>query len=136
MLLVAMRSNYKICRNASVSVMMRNRNTERSTQILTVQYCHCTNKHAYKAGIGCFSDDFIKRARSNCTAALFGAETDADKFARTMRCLGEHYARNEHEWEGGHCQFHPLKHCSCGKCSGDKLICLGKLYKAKSPLTS
>ena len=97
--------------------------------------CHCTKKHAYKAGCGCFSDGFIKQARSNFTAALFGAKTDADKFARTMRCLGEHHARNEHEWEGGHCEFHPLKPCSCGKCSGDEIKCSGKPYKAKSPLT-
>ena len=97
--------------------------------------CHCINRHAYKAGCGCFSDGFIKQARSNFTAALFGAETDADKFARTMRCLGEHHARNEHEWEGGHCEFHPLKRCSCGKCSGDELKCPGKPYNAKNPLT-
>ena len=76
----------------------------------------------------------IKQARSNFTAALFGAGTDADKFARTMRCLGEHHARNEHEWEGGHCEFYPLKHCSCAKCSGDEIKCTGKPYKVKNRL--
>ena len=96
--------------------------------------CRCKKRHAYKAGCGCFSDGFIKQARSNFTAALFSAGTDADKFARTMRCLGEHHARNEHEWEGGHCEFHPLKYCSCGKCDGDEIKCSGKPYKVKNHL--
>ena len=38
-----------------------------------------------------------------------------------------------HEWEGGHCDFHPLKRCSCEKCSGDGAKCSGKPYKTKPP---
>ena len=96
--------------------------------------CHCTRSHAYKKGCGCFSDGFIQRARSNFSAALFGAGTDVDEFVRRIRCLGEHHARNENEWEGGSCGFHPLKCFSCGKCSGDEIKCSGKPYKTKSPL--
>ena len=34
---------------------------------------------------------------------------------------------------GGHCDFHPLKRCSCEKCSGDGAKCSGKLYKTRNP---
>jgi len=96
--------------------------------------CHCKQKHAYKRGCGCFSNGFIRQARANFSLALYAAETDADKFARCMRQLGEHHARGEHEWEGGHCDFHSLKCCSCGKCSDSDVKCTGKPYKTKSPL--
>ena len=57
-----------------------------------------------------------------------------DEFVHRMKCLGEHHARNNHEWEGGNCGFHLLKYCSCSKCSGHEIKCSGKLYKTKSPL--
>ena len=58
-------------------------------------------KHAYKRGCGCFSTGFIRLGRANFSLALYTAGTDADMFARCMRQLGEHHARDQHEWEGG-----------------------------------
>ena len=46
------------------------------------------------------------------------------------------HARNEHKWDGGQCDFHPLKVCSCGKCkNADELECKGKPYSTKSVLS-
>ena len=42
-----------------------------------------------------------------------------------------HHVRDEHEWEGGECDFHPLIVCSCGQCNKKKKItCEGKKYKS------
>uniref|UniRef100_A0A1X7UET6 Uncharacterized protein n=1 Tax=Amphimedon queenslandica TaxID=400682 RepID=A0A1X7UET6_AMPQE len=40
-----------------------------------------------------------------------------------------------HQWDGGQCDFHPLKVCSCGCCT-DKynLKCHGKPYKSDQVL--
>ena len=42
-----------------------------------------------------------------------------------------HHAHNEHEWEGGQCDFHPLTLCSCNKCpSNESIQCEGKKYSS------
>ena len=59
--------------------------------------CHYKGKHAYKGGCGCFSTGFIRQGRANFSLALHTAGTDADMFARCMRHLGEHDARDQRE---------------------------------------
>ena len=51
-----------------------------------------------------------------------------------LNCLARH-ARDEHEWEGGQCDFHPLLVCSCKKCDNkEELQCEGKPYKTRAML--
>ena len=40
-----------------------------------------------------------------------------------------------HEWEGGRCDFHPLRVCTCQKCSNQEEIkCEGKPYQTRMKL--
>ena len=65
--------------------------------------CHYKGKHAYKGGSGWFSTGFIRQGRANFSFSPVYCST----FACCMTHLGEHHARDRHEWEGGHCEFHP-----------------------------
>lgn len=38
-------------------------------------------------------------------------------------------------WDGGECDFPPLRQCSCGKCKRDDLKCSGKEYQSTNILT-
>jgi len=49
--------------------------------------------------------------------------------------LGKYHARDIHTWEGGNCDFHGMKVCSCGNCKGDSIECEGMDYHSKNPLT-
>ena len=51
-----------------------------------------------------------------------------------MRILGKYHAHDIHTWDGGQCDFHALKDCSCGSCNDD-VICSGKIHHTKNPLT-
>ena len=45
------------------------------------------------------------------------------------------HARDIHEWEGGRCDFHPLRVCSCSECLNEEDIqCVREPYKASSRL--
>ena len=52
-----------------------------------------------------------------------------------MKALAYH-ARDIHKWEGGRCDFYPLRVCTCKKCDDkqDKTECEGKPYKTRMKL--
>ena len=42
------------------------------------------------------------------------------------------HARDEHEWDMGQCDFHPLRVCSCNQCEDkEQFDCEGKDYHSK-----
>ena len=64
------------------------------------------------------------RARNNFSYILTDSKS-AEEFVKRLRVLPRH-VRDEHKWkvkEDGaeptteHCDFHPLKVCSCGNCA-------------------
>ena len=83
---------------------------------------------------GCLSDAFIEAAQRNLYCAITQCGNSAEVFARRMRDLGKYHARGMHPWEGGECEFHPARVCSCGKCADDQ-NCPGKPYESKHVLT-
>ena len=53
---------------------------------------------------------------------------------KRLEALPKH-ARDIHEWEGRRCDFHPLRVCTCKKCSDKEQIeCEGKPYKTRMKL--
>ena len=89
--------------------------------------CNCV-KH--KANCGCITDAFISQSRLEVFRALKDAGTDPEKLEKRLKML-PHHARNEHEWEGCQCDFHPLTVCSCNKCpSNESIQCEGKKYNS------
>ena len=67
--------------------------------------CHCSR---HKPGCGCLSDNFIERARNNFSLILSRTES-AKEFAARIKALARH-ARDEHEWDGGRCDFLEASH--------------------------
>ena len=58
-----------------------------------------------------------------------------EEFVRRLNALPKH-ARDEHEREGGRCEFHTLSVCSCGNCENDdQILCEGKAFKTRIKLT-
>ena len=51
-----------------------------------------------------------------------------------MRKLPYH-ARDEHTWEGGQCDFHPMTLCSCRQCDEGNLKCEGRAYRTQNVLS-
>ncbi len=94
--------------------------------------CKCNKQHSKNCG--CINDAFISHARKNLFSALIEAGKDPSILKAKLEML-PHHARNEHVWDGGKCDFHPLKVCICGKCpkNGD-LECEGKDYKTENML--
>ena len=46
------------------------------------------------------------------------------------------HARDEHEWDGGRCDFHPLWVCTCEQCENKAVIkCVGMPYQTKMKLS-
>ena len=76
--------------------------------------CHCKGRHTGR-NCGCLREGFIFSARAKYIATLTDAGTDPDKFSARLAML-YHHALNEHEWDGGRCDFHSLIVCSCGQC--------------------
>ena len=96
------------------------------------QKCKCQGNHS--AGCGCLSDAFIAKAHTNFTSILMEAQSQ-EEFVRRLMALPKH-ARDEHQWDGGQCDFHPLYTCSCGTCENtDQLACKGKKYETRMKLT-
>ena len=93
--------------------------------------CHCSR---HKPGCGCLSDKFIERARNNFSYILSDSNSP-EEFAGRIRGLARH-AHDEHVWEGGKCEFHNLRVCTC-KCCDDlqNLKCEGKEYRTRYPVT-
>ena len=93
--------------------------------------CHCKR---HQAGCGCLSKGFIERARNNFSLILSMSES-AEEFADKAKALPRH-ARDEHTWDGGMCDFHSLRVCSCGKCEDNEwLQCQGKDYHTRCSLS-
>ena len=96
--------------------------------------CRCPKRHSQ--GCGCINDAFIMRARNNFSYILTDSKS-AEEFAKRLRVLPRH-VRDERKWEvkeegaeptTEHCDFHPLRVCSCGKCADKENIkCEGKDY--------
>ena len=92
--------------------------------------CHCKSHH--KSNCGCLSDAFIEKARTNFSC-LLSQPNSAEEFATKLKALAMH-AKDKHKWDGGQCDFHPMRVCSCGKCKTEALECEGKDYKSKISL--
>ena len=94
--------------------------------------CCCPRRH--HPGCGCLTEAFVERARNNFSFILSDSES-AEEFARRIKVLPRH-ARNQHTWDGGQCNFHPLQVCSCGDCNdSEELSCSGKPYSTKYVLS-
>ena len=93
----------------------------------------CWCKKFHKKGCGCFTDAFIRNSR-NLFSKLISTSESKEEFARRVRSL-YHHAIDEHEWEGGSCDFHSLMVCSCGECP-DKTNynCEGRVYHTRERL--
>ena len=99
---------------------------------MNVVVCCCPNQHS--PGCGCMSDAIIAQTRNNLSSVLSESDS-AEDFVEKLLVLPRH-ARNEHEWDGGQCGFHPLQVCSCGRCrNSDELVCAGMPYSIKSVLS-
>lgn len=98
---------------------------EKFLQIETAK-CKCKR---HKAGCGCLSDAFIKGARINHFCCLQQC-TNPDEYQSRMRYLAQYHVRDIHKWEnGGECDFHPTKNCTCKGCDHDQeLKCAGTPY--------
>ena len=51
-----------------------------------------------------------------------------EEFVRRLTALPKH-ARDVHEWEGGRCDYHPLRVCTCNKCPTEEIKSEGKLLQ-------
>ena len=81
------------------------------------------------------SDGFLRQARINFFCCLVQSGKDPDAFAKRLCDLGKYHAHNIHSWEGGSCDFHSEKRCTCGNCEEDEVECEGREYATKNPLT-
>jgi hypothetical protein len=90
--------------------------------------CKCKGNHSTTCG--CLSAAFISKAHTNFTSILMEAQSQ-EEFVQHVEALAKH-ARDVHEWEGGRCDFHPLRVCTCQKCEDKENIkCTGKPYKTR-----
>ena len=121
----------EISKQKSFSATMQDMYKAKFPDVLTVK-CHCPKRHSKKCG--CISKSFIRGARTNFFYCLLQAEKDPNAFASRLNVLGKYHARDIHTWGTGQCDFHDLIECSCGNCD-DEVICCGKEYHAKNPLT-
>ena len=94
--------------------------------------CKCKGGN-HSAACGCWNPPFISKAHINFTSILMEAQSQ-EEFLKRQEALPKH-ARDIHEWEGGRCDFHPLRVCTCKK-FGDKeqIECEGKPYKIRMKL--
>lgn len=95
---------------------------------------HCTCEGGnHSSTCGCLNQPFIAKAHTNFTSILMEAQSQ-EEFVRRVKALPYH-ARDIHEWEGGRCDFHPLRVCSCNNCDKKEQIeCEGKPYKTRMKL--
>uniref|UniRef100_A0A1X7SXU9 OTU domain-containing protein n=1 Tax=Amphimedon queenslandica TaxID=400682 RepID=A0A1X7SXU9_AMPQE len=96
--------------------------------------CYCKGKKHAKH-CGCLTEKFIRKAKASFQMCLTNAGTDPNAFSEKLMNLALHHFQDEHQWDGGQCDFHPLVVCSCGSCT-DKynLKCHGKPYKSDQVL--
>ena len=81
------------------------------------------------------TDTFVSMSRRLLFYGMHEAKTNPD-FLRSRVMMLSHHARDEHEWEGGKCDFNELIVCSCGNCDkkGER-HCKGKKYSTLHKLT-
>ena len=91
--------------------------------------CKCQEK-PHRKGCGCITDAFVDGARRKLFSALDNAGKDPEALKERIKML-THHVCDEHEWDGGQCDFHKLIVCSCGECKGDGITCAGKRYKTR-----
>ena len=95
-------------------------------------HCKCEGGN-HSPTCGCLNLPFISKAHKNFSSILMEAQSQ-EEFVKRLEALPKH-ARDIHEWEGGGCDFHPLRVCSCKKCSDKQQIeCEGKPYKTRMKL--
>lgn len=117
----------KLAKMKSFSHDFKKKHNEKFPQVDIVACC-CPSRH--HPGCGCLSDAFIERARNNFSFVLSQAQS-AEEFKTKLNALPRH-ARDEHIWDEGQCDFHPVKVCSCGKCPNkSEFKCEGKDYHTK-----
>ena len=98
-------------------------------EVLTLT-CHCRGKH--KAGCGCLSVGFIGKAHTDFSSIRCQSQ---EEFTRRISALPNH-AHDEHEWDGGRCDFHPLWVCTCEQCENKgEIKCVGMPYQTKLKLS-
>ena len=89
--------------------------------------CKCKGHHS--DACGCLSAAFISKAHT----ILMEAQSQ-EEFVKRLLALPKH-AREEHQWEGGSCEFHPLRVCTCKACDDpEQITCTGELYKTRTKL--
>ena len=115
----------------SFSTTMQDTHKKNFPTVTSVK-CHCQKRHSKNCG--CLSKAVLRGARTNFFYCLLQAEKDPEVFASRMHILGKYHARDIHTWDGGQCDFHALKDCSCGSCNDD-VICSGEIHHTKNPLT-
>ena len=94
-----------------------NKHRESFPEVETVKCCCEGGNHSQ--GCGCMSDGFLRQARINFFCCLVQSGKDPNAFAKRLCDLGKYHARNIHNWEGGRCDFHSEKRCTCGTCEED-----------------
>lgn len=66
---------------------------------------------------------------------ILSTSESAEEFAIRINALPRH-AHDEHDWDGGKCDFHLSRVCSCSKCEdNEQLQCKGKDYHTRCPLS-
>ena len=94
--------------------------------------CKCEGGN-HSPTCGCLNPHFISKAHTNFSSILTEAQSQ-EEFVKRLEALPKH-AHDIHEWEGGRCDFHPLRVCTCKKCSDKQQIeCEGKPYKTRMKL--
>lgn len=115
----------------SFSKAMKTQYAKQFPQVMHAE-CHCKERHA--PGCGCLSVAFREKSRNYFSLILSLSQT-AEEFSRKVRDLARH-ACDVHEWDGGKCDFHALRVCSCGKCTdAEQLECEGKEYHTRQKLS-
>ena len=108
----------------------KNKHKDDFPEVNTV-ICCCKRHHV---GCGCMTDAFCQRARNNFSKIFSSSDSPQEFSERLLNMV--HHVQGVHKWEGGQCQFHALRVCSCNKCP-DKSPpqCEGKDYTTREALT-
>ena len=103
--------------------------SEKYPSVKTVT-CHCKKNHNYKNKCGCLTPEFVSKSKANFNQCLHNVGESRELFQSRMQSLGKYHGKNKHTWEGGQCDFHPLKLCTCGDCNKENILCQGKEYSS------
>ena len=127
----------KLAKIKSFSKDYKKKHCKKFPQVRTVTCC-CQSRH--KQGCGCLSDAFIMKARNDHSFILTEAQSpeaqSPEEFAERIRSLSKYHARDKHEWDGGKCNFHFEKVCTCKSCPrGEPPRCDGEKYHTKLVLS-